>query len=67
MRSAIIAAIVAAAGFGGLAQPALACANGYEAVWIQGHKICRIETPKLPIKAKQGYEPGKASRAVKTR
>jgi hypothetical protein len=45
----------------------MACSNGYEPVWIQGHKLCKIKTPKLPIKAKQGYEPGKAPRAAKSR
>jgi hypothetical protein len=67
MRAPLIAAMVAAAGFTVLAQPAMACSNGYEPVWIQGHKLCKIKTPKLPIKAKQGYEPGKAPRALKSR
>jgi hypothetical protein len=49
-----VAAVVALGGFAALAQPAFACPNGYEAVWIQGHKICKIKTPKLPLKANQG-------------
>ena len=57
----------AAAGFAALTQPAMACGAGYEPVWIQGNKVCKIKTPKLPIKAKQKYEPGKAPRAVKSR
>lgn len=67
MRTPLIAAIVGAFGFVGLAQPAMACANGYEAVWIQGNKVCRIKTPKLPLKAKAGHEPAKSPRALKSR
>ena len=67
MRTPLIAAIFAAAGFAALTQPAMACGAGYEPVWIQGNKVCKIKTPKLPIKAKQKYEPGKAPRAVKSR
>ena len=54
MKSHIIAAAVAAAGMAVLAQPAAACSNGYESVWIQGHKICKIKTPKLGLKANTG-------------
>jgi hypothetical protein len=67
MRTPVIAAIFAAAGIAAITQPAMACGAGYEPVWIQGNKVCKIKTPKLPIKAKQGYEPGKAPRAAKSR
>ena len=67
MRASLMAAILAAAGFTALSQPAMACANGYEPVWIQGHKVCKIKTPKLPLKAKQGHELTKAPRAIKSR
>ncbi len=67
MRTPVIAAIFAAAGFAAITQPAMACGAGYEPVWIQGNKVCKIKTPKPPIKAKQGYEPGKAPRAAKSR
>lgn len=67
MRTPIIAAIVAAFGLAGLAQPAMACAAGYEAVWIQGNKVCKIKTPKMGLKAKQGRELGKAPRGLKSR
>ena len=30
--------------------------GGYEPVWIQGHKICKIKTPKLGLKANTGPE-----------
>ena len=54
MKSLIIAAAIAAAGMAALAQPAAACSAGYESVWIQGHKICKIKTPKLGLKADTG-------------
>ncbi len=56
MKAPIIAAVFAAIGMTAIAQPAFACANGYESVWIQGHKVCKIKTPKLGLKAKQGHE-----------
>ena len=52
-------------GLSALVQPALACPNGYEAVWIQGNKVCKIKTPKLPLKAKQGGELKKTTGALK--
>lgn len=67
MRTPLIAAIVGAFGFVGLAQPVMACANGYEPVWIQGNKVCKIKTPKLPIKAKAAHEPAKSPRALQPR
>lgn len=65
MKLPITAAIIATLGMAVMTQPASACANGYEAVWIQGNKVCRIKTPKLPMKAKQGYEPSAALRKVR--
>jgi hypothetical protein len=56
MKSRIIASLFAAVGMAVLAQPAAACPNGYESVWIQGHKICKIKTPKLDLKANTGPE-----------
>jgi hypothetical protein len=55
MRAAPIATVIAAAaGIAVLPQPASArCANGYEAVWIQGNQVCSLKKPKLPLKAKQ--------------
>ena len=67
MRTKLFALIVAAAGLTAIAQPAAACSNGYESVWIQGHKICKIKTPKLPIKAKQAQEPARSARGLKAR
>lgn len=67
MRTPLIAAIFAAAGFAAITQPAMACGAGYEPVWIQGNKVCKIKTPKLGLKAKQGRELGKAPRTVKSR
>ena len=67
MRTKLFASIVVAAGLAAVAQPAGACSNGYEPVWIQGHKICKIKTPKLPIKAKQAREPAGSARALKSR
>ena len=43
--------------------PAEACPNGYEAVWIQGNKVCQIKTPKLNLKAKTKHELKKATRS----
>jgi hypothetical protein len=56
MKSRIIASVIAAAGMALLAQPAAACPNGYESVWIQGNKVCKIKTPKLDLKANTGPE-----------
>ena len=67
MRTNLFALFVAAAGLTAIAQPAAACPNGYESVWIQGHKICKIKTPKLPIKAKQAREPAASARTLKAR
>jgi hypothetical protein len=66
MKPKTIAAMVAAIGLIAMAQPALACSNGYEAVWIQGNKVCKLKTPKLSLKAKQGREPSRSS-ALKAR
>jgi hypothetical protein len=62
-----IAAVVALGGIAALAQPAFACPNGYEAVWIQGNKVCKIKTPKLPLKANTGPEQKKAGGQLKSR
>jgi hypothetical protein len=67
MRIALSAAVVTAAGMLALATPAGACPNGYHAVWIQGHKVCRVNTPNLPIKAKQLPEPSGKSPALRSR
>jgi hypothetical protein len=32
---------------------AASCKAGYEPVKIQGNWVCRLKTPKLPLKAKQ--------------
>ena len=63
----VIAAVVALGGLAALAQPAFACPNGYEPVWIQGHMVCKIKTPKLPLKAKQNPEPKKTGGGLKSR
>ena len=52
MKMLIIAAAAAACGFAALSVPAAACPNGYEKVKIQGHSICKIKMPVLPLKAK---------------
>ena len=62
MKYALMASV--AAGFVVLAQPAFACANGYHAVWIQGNKVCRLNTPNLGFTAKQGVRLGAAPRHV---
>lgn len=67
MKTGLLAAAVTVIGMSALVQPALACANGYEAVWIQGNKVCKIKTPKLPLKAKQGGELKKTTGALKSR
>jgi hypothetical protein len=54
MKSRIIAAVFAAVGMAVIAQPAAACPNGYESVWIQGNKVCKIKTPKFDLKADTG-------------
>jgi hypothetical protein len=54
MKAALIAATVAAAGFAAVTPPAAAaCASGYEAVRSQGKQVCRLKTPKLPLKSGQ--------------
>jgi hypothetical protein len=48
MRATLIATVIAVAALAALPQPAAArCANGYEAMRVQG------KTPRLPLKAKQ--------------
>jgi len=61
MKAPIFAAIFAAVGMTALAQPASACPAGYEAVWIQGNKVCKIKTPKFDLKANTGPELKKSS------
>ena len=54
MRATLIATVIAVAALAALPQPAAArCANGYEAVRVQGNQVCRLKTPRLPLKAKQ--------------
>jgi hypothetical protein len=54
MRATLIAIVIAVAALAALPQPAAArCANGYEAVRVQGNQVCRLKTPRLPLKAKQ--------------
>lgn len=62
MKTPIFAAMLAAASMAVIAQPAAACPNGYESVWIQGNRVCKIKTPKLDLKAKQGFEPTTAKK-----
>jgi hypothetical protein len=54
MRTGLFAALVAGLGLVALAQSgeAASCGAGYEPVRIQGNWVCRIKTPKLPMKAK---------------
>lgn len=66
MKTTAIAAMLAAFGMTALAQPASACSNGYESVWIQGHKVCKLKTPKLGLKANTASQPGKAKAATIT-
>jgi hypothetical protein len=54
MKAPLAAAIFTALGMMTLAPPAYACSAGYEAVWIQGNKVCKIKTPKLGLKANTG-------------
>ena len=59
MRGALMAAVVAAAALATVPSPAAArCANGYEPVKSQGNWVCRIKTPKLPLKAKMPAKRG---------
>lgn len=52
MKASLIAAAFTAAGLFAAASPAAAaCSPGYERVQIQGHWLCKIKTPKLPLKA----------------
>jgi hypothetical protein len=60
MRTGAIAIAAALAGLIAVTSPAAACPNGYEAVWIQGHKVCRIKLPKLDLKLETKREPKKA-------
>lgn len=62
MKAPIFAAMIAAFGMAALAQPAAACSNGYEPVWIQGSKVCKIKTPKMGLKANTGVKPGVAKK-----
>jgi hypothetical protein len=66
MKTGAFGAAVAMVGLVAAATPAGACANGYEAVWIQGHKVCRVKLPKLNLKVKTKPEP-KKSPAIKSR
>ena len=52
MKALLIAAIAAAGTLTAFVQPAAACPSGYEKVRIQGHSICKIKTPNLPLKTK---------------
>lgn len=56
MKTRLIAVVIAAGGLAALAQPASACPAGYEPVWIQGHMVCKLKTPKLPLKVKEKRE-----------
>lgn len=67
MRIAVSAALVTAAAMLALASPAGACPNGYEAVWIQGHKVCRVKLPNLQFQVKTNPEPGGKSPALRSR
>lgn len=67
MKAGMLSTAVALFGFMALASPAGACPNGYHAVWIQGNKVCRVNTPKLPLKRKENREPGAKSPALKSR
>jgi hypothetical protein len=67
MKTGAFAAIIAMVGLVAAATPAGACPNGYEAVWIQGHKVCRIKLPKLKLKAKQKPDLSKTPSALKQR
>jgi hypothetical protein len=52
MKTALIGAIVAVTGLVAVASPAAArCAAGYEPVRVQGNWVCRLKTPKLPLKS----------------
>jgi hypothetical protein len=54
MKASLIAVIVATAGLVAVASPAAArCANGYEPAKVQGNWVCRLKTPKLPLKSPQ--------------
>jgi hypothetical protein len=52
-KSALFAAIVATAGLVAVASSAASaqCSPGYQPVKVQGNWVCRIKTPKLPMKA----------------
>lgn len=61
MKAGALAVATALAGLIALAAPAAACPAGYEAVWIQGHRVCKVKTPKLNLKAKTKRELSRAS------
>jgi hypothetical protein len=68
MKTGLIAAIAAVGSLTAFVQPASACPAGYEAVWIQGNMVCKLKTPKLPLKTKQGRELSKGGAgALKSR
>ena len=54
LKCTLIASIITAAVLAAAATPAAAasCGNGYEPVKVQGNWVCRLRTPKLPLKAK---------------
>jgi hypothetical protein len=54
LKSTLFAAIAAAAGLVAVASPGASaqCSPGYQPVKIQGNWVCRLQTPKLPLKAK---------------
>jgi hypothetical protein len=56
MRKYLLLLSAVALALPALVRPAMACPAGYKSVWIQGHKICRIQTPDLPLKAKTAPE-----------
>lgn len=51
MKASLIAAVTAAGLFAAASPASAACSPGYERVKIQGHWLCQIKTPKLPMKA----------------
>jgi hypothetical protein len=59
MRTGLLAAVVGGAGLVALVQSgeAASCGAGYEPVKIQGNWVCRIRTPKLPLKAQTQRKP----------
>ena len=59
MRTGLFAAVIAGVGLVALEQSgeAASCGAGYEPVKVQGNWVCRIKTPKLPMKAKTQPKP----------